>query len=402
MHQIAETYVRLALAVGQHDSNYVDAYYGPSDWQAEAQAQPLPLPTILERCQSLLELINEAQTPSSDPIDHLRKQSLTKQIAAMTSRVEHLSGAHKTFDQESAELYDAVDTGHGDEFYAEVLSNLEPVLGGSGDLARRYESFRSQFYVPKEKLETVFQTAIDAAREKTKQHVEMPLDENFRIEYVSEQVWGAYNWYKGQAHSLIQVNTDFPLSIERALHLACHEGYPGHHVYNALLERDLARGRNWIEFTIYPLFSPQSLIAEGTAEYGVDLSFPKQERLDFEKQILFPLAGLDSSRVEEYFYVLELIDKLGYSSNDAARRYLDGERSRSETIDWLVTYSLSTPKRAEQRVRFIEQNRSYVITYNVGRDMVQSYIEKRGSTLDERWKVFVDLLSTPRVASSLV
>ena len=113
--------------------------------------------------------------------------------------------------------------------------------------------------------------------------------------------WSGYNWYQGNYRSLIQVNTDLPIYIDRAIDLACHEGYPGHHVYNALLEKHLVRDRGWVEFSVYPLFSPQSLIAEGTANYGIEVAFPGDERLAFERDVLFPLAGLDPSRRDEYY-----------------------------------------------------------------------------------------------------
>ena len=35
------------------------------------------------------------------------------------------------------------------------------------------------------------------------------------------------------------MNVELPIYIDRAVDLACHEGYPGHHVYNALLEQEL-------------------------------------------------------------------------------------------------------------------------------------------------------------------
>ena len=44
-------------------------------------------------------------------------------------------------------------------------------------------------------------------------------------------------------------------------------------VFNMLLEKNLVRDRGWHEFSVYPLFSPQSLIAEGTANYGIDIAF---------------------------------------------------------------------------------------------------------------------------------
>jgi len=69
-------------------------------------------------------------------------------------------------------------------------------------------------------------------------HVELPATERFTIEYVTGKSWSGYNWYQGDYKSLIQVNTDLPIYIDRAIDLACHEGYPGHHVYNVLLEKN--------------------------------------------------------------------------------------------------------------------------------------------------------------------
>src|SRR5437588_8060663 len=128
----------------------------------------------------------------------------------------------------------------------------------------------------------------------------LPPGESFRVEYVTNKSWSGYNWYQGNFVSLIQVNTDLPIYIDRAIDLACHEGYPGHHVYNSLLEKNLVRDRGWVEFTVYPLFSPQSLIAEGTANFGREVAFlTKTARMKFEKEVLFPAAGIDASRADE-------------------------------------------------------------------------------------------------------
>jgi hypothetical protein len=63
-----------------------------------------------------------------------------------------------------------------------------------------------------------------------------------------------------------------------------------------------------------------------------------------------------------------------------------------------------SPERAEQRVRFIEQYRSYVINYNLGKDLVRRWVEAQGGTPehpDRRWNVFGRLLSTPMLPSEL-
>jgi hypothetical protein len=57
---------------------------------------------------------------------------------------------------------------------------------------------------------------------------------------------------------------------------------------------------------------------------------------------------------------------------------------------------------AQQRVKFIQRYRSYVINYNLGEDMVRRYIEKRsGADPQKRWSEFAELLSSPRLPSGL-
>jgi hypothetical protein len=279
-----------------------------------------------------------------------------------------------------------------------VLAQLDAKLPGNGAFIDRYGAFRSRFVIPRERLDAVFKAAIDACRSRTLQHITLPPGESFTVEYVTGKSWSAYNWYQGNYRSLIQVNTDLPIYIDRAIDLACHEGYPGHHVYNVLLEKNLLRDRGWIEFSVYPLFSPQSLIAEGTANYGIEVAFPRAERVEFERRVLFPAAGMNPEGAAQYYDVLALVDKLSYAGNEAARRYLDGRIDAKGAADWLEKYGLYSRPRAEQRVRFTDQYRSYVINYNLGKDMVAAYIESRGP---DRWAEFARLISSPRLPSSL-
>ncbi|MGA7276289.1 MAG: hypothetical protein WBX14_15690, partial [Candidatus Udaeobacter sp.] len=300
--------------------------------------------------------------------------------------------------------YDAVAPKFSDSHFQEILAKLEPKLPGEGLLLQRYENWRRAFVIPKDKLDTVFQLAIKACRERTLAHIKLPPAENFTVEYVTNKPWGGYNWYKGNYRSVIQVNTDLPIYIDRAIDLAAHEGYPGHHVYNALLEKNLVRDRGWVEFSVYPLFSPQSLIAEGTANFGREIVFTKPERLAFEKEVLWPAAGIDPSRVEEFYAVQDLVKKLTYATNEAARRYVNGEVDANAGATWLQKYALMDEKRAKQMTKFIEKYRSYVINYNLGEDMVRNYIEKRGGTEqqpEQRWREFEELLASPRLPGDI-
>jgi hypothetical protein len=388
MNDIAEQYVRLVLAMGEHDADYVDAYYGP----AELRTKGLTLDEI--RRQAFGVRRESAALESGDSVTALRKAYLTRQLEALVARIDILQGKKFTFDEESKALYDAVAPHHSEEHFRGLRNALDDALQG-----RSYEEYRQQFVIPREKLDEVFRTAIAGCRARTAAHMPLPEGESFTVEYVTDKSWSGYNWYQGGYRSLIQVNTDLPIFIDRAIDLACHEGYPGHHVYNALLEKNLVRGRGWVEFSVYALFSPQSLIAEGSANYGIDVAFPAEERVAYESRELFPVAGLDGAQAAQYYAAFQLASKLAYAGNEAARGYLDGKMSADAAVEWLVTYALMSPERARQRVRFFDQYRSYVINYNLGRDLVAAYVERQGG---ERWAVFADLLSSPRLPSALM
>ena len=240
-----------------------------------------------------------------------------------------LQGAKLTFDEESQALYDAVAPVHPESYFTRRSPSSSAAARATARWsiattrsARRSSSRRTGCRASS----TAPSPSAAAARCRT---CSCRPNESFTVEYVTNKPWSGYNWYQGNYRSLIQVNTDLPIYIDRAIDLACHEGYPGHHVYNALLEKHLVRDRGWVEFTVYPLFSPQSLIAEGTANYGIEVAFPGDERETFERDVLFPLAGLDPSQAAAYARVQALVDRLAYAGNEAARGYLNGAIDRS-------------------------------------------------------------------------
>ena len=397
----AERYVKLVLSLGEHDSDYVDAYYGPPHWREEVRATKPSLDHVHAAALALREELRLKPQPQGG-LERLRFGYLARQTEALITRAEMLGGRKMTFDEESQALYDAVAPHLHESYFQNLNAQLAAEFPGSGTLTERLEAFRKDFVIGRDRLDAVFQTAISACRAITQQRMDLPREESFTVEYVNDKSWSGYNWYQGNFRSLIQVNTDLPIYIDRAIDLACHEGYPGHHVYNVLLEKNLVRDRNWPEFSVYALFSPQSLIAEGSANYGIDVAFPSEERVEYEKASLFPVAGLDPARAGQYYRVHELVAKTSYAGNEAARQYLDGEVSAEQAVQWLVAYALMSPERARQRVRFFDQYRSYVINYNLGKDLVKRHVEAiAGSDSDKRWRVFMQLLSSPTLPSNL-
>lgn len=403
---VAEDYVKIVLEVGLYDSYFVDAYYGPEEWKPEPlenEEAKIPESDFLNRIQLLNEMLLSISVEDLEENQKLRHIYLTKQLKAVKGRVEMLAGKIFTFDEETQALYDVVTPDYEVEHFESLIKELDEALPGEGTITERLTQFKQEFIIPKDKLDAVFNTAIQEARKRTLQFITLPENENFVLEFVSDKPWGGYNWYKGNNFSLIQINTDLPIFIDRAIDLASHEGYPGHHVYNCLLETNMVKANNWVEFSVYPLYSPQSLIAEGTANYGIEMAFPFEEKIKYEKEVLFPLAGINPEKAEKYYETMGLVAKISYVRNAAAKAYINGESTKEETIDWLVKYALRNHESATQSLKFIEAYRSYIINYNVGLDMVRDYME-RGDELskEEKWKRFEYLISTPQVPSNLV
>ncbi len=409
---LGEMYAKLVLALGEHDPDYVDAFYGPPEWKVEAARKKWSLDEI-ETAGGRLRLVVSTAAAPTDEMGQLLGRYIAGQLSSLIARTRFLKGERLKFDEESRAIYDAVAPTFPDSHFAEILDQIGGRIPGDGPLTTRYENWKKPFVIPRDKLDTVFQLAIKECRRRTLEHISLPPGESFTVDYVRDKPWGGYNWYKGDFHSVIQVNTDLPIFIDRAIDLAAHEGYPGHHVYNALLEKNLVRDRGWKEFTVYPLFSPQSLIAEGTANYGRELVFTEDERMKFEKDVLFPAAGIDPARAQEFYAVQTLVKQLDFAPNEAARKLVNGEVNADAAASWLEKYALMDPARARQRVKFIERYRSYVINYNLGEEMVRRYVEQTAERRmtgpksrsqkesPARWSVFAELLGSPRLPSGL-
>lgn len=393
LNQLAERYVKLVLAIGNHQPSYVDAYYGPESFKSNS------LVPLEELTQNVSALINDIEHHPQSSDESLRKAFLLVQTRSMLTYIEWLNGNTKTFNNEAALLYDATMPTISIDQLNNALAHLSELVPGEGPLTERFIRYQAQFAIPNDKLDIVFNAAINEARKRTKQHIALDDNEGFNIEYVTDKVWSGYNWYKGNNHSLIQLNTDFPIYIERAIDLASHEGYPGHHVFNSLMEKHLVNNKGWIEYSVYPLFSPMSLLAEGSANYGIDVAFPKQERLAFEQNVLFPLAGFNPTDAPLYYEIQEVKQQLAYADNLVAQQYLDGEIDMQQAIELLMKYTLVTREKALQRIGFIETNRAYVINYTLGQDLVKQYVEKHSNTSQTPWQVFSELLANPKTAS---
>jgi hypothetical protein len=398
---IATDYVHLTLEAGEREEGYVDAYYGPKDWADEAKARPRDVATLRKDARALAEQLAAVKPATLTADDRVRQRFLAAQLKAAETRLAMMASVKFSFADEAEGLFAVRPQLKPLSAYDPVLKKIEAAVPGGGPLWERVDAWQNRFVVPADRLEPVMRAAIAECRARTVAHIALPQQERFELELVTGKSWSGYNWYKGDAHSLIQVNTDLPVRIDRAVDLGCHEGYPGHHALNMLLERNLARAKGWVEFTVYPLFSPQSFIAEGSANAGIDLAFPGAERAKFEAERLYPIAGLDPAGAVAYDKLLNLLHELAGARMTIAAMYLNGEVDRAAALDLIQKYQLISRKRAEQSLSFTENYRSYVINYGLGQDMVTADLARAGRDSKARWKRMEAIISQPTLPGDL-
>jgi hypothetical protein len=398
---IAQDFVRLTLEAGEREPGYVDAYYGPAEWAAAAKAKPREAPALRAEADRLAAALKAVDGAALGRDEVRRKAFLTGQVKAAQTRLAMLTGVKFSFQDEAEGLFGVRPPIKPLSAYDPVLARIDKLVPGEGDLAVRVTAFQARYTIPTDRQEAVMKAAIAECKARTQAHIALPANERFDLAFVTKKPWSGYNWYKGGAHSLIEINTDLPLQIDRAVDLGCHEGYPGHHLLNALLEERLTKAKGWVEFSVYPLYSPQSLIAEGSANYGIRLAFPDEEKLAFERRVLYPLAGLDPATAQTYDAVMAAKADLASVQNTVADLYLSGKMDKEAAVTALAKYALTSRAKAEKSLSFIEGYRSYVINYNLGQDMVRAHVERAGPSQDARWARMEAVISQPTTPTDL-
>ena len=409
MNALAERYVKLVLALGQHDADYVDAYYGPPEWRKAAETGKRPLGEIDKRrvgaAKSLAAV--SAGRPARRSWCGCGTRYLTQQLerAARAGR-RCCRGRKLTFDEESKALYDAVAPTIGPGGLRAACCGAR----ASGCRARARcssattrsaaaSSSRANGSTPRSR-----RPSTDAAAARS-QHVALPAGESFTVEYVTDKSWSGYNWYQGNYRSLIQVNTDLPIYVDRAIDLACHEGYPGPpRLQRAAREEARARSRLGRVLRL-------SAVLAAVADRRGHRELRHRRRvsavrsaLAFERSMIFPAAGLDPAGAADYYDVLALVDRLSYAGNEAARRYINGEidAKGGGRLARDVCAVLAPRARAAGALHGpVPQLRDQLQPGQGHGEALRRIPGRHGVECRERWQVFEQLLSSPRLPSGL-
>lgn len=386
-------FLRLTLEIEKHIPGYIDAYLGPAGLKAEVESTPPKEPAALLADWAALQELRPTK-------DAQRAAFSAGLLQATGGTLRILNGESLPYLEEVALLYDIHPQPVEDAQFTAAHQELDTLLPGRGTLAERNQARRKRLETPAEKLFPLMEMALQETRRRTAALVDLVPGESVELRLTSNQPWSAYNWYKGGAQSLVEFNTDIPYPVTNILGTMAHEAYPGHHTEAMLKEQRLIEQSGYLEYCSALLHSPAAVISEGIATTALEIIFPEGTGFDWIAGELLPAAGMPG--IIEDAATLRRITraqrKLRYVSGNAAIYYHTGRLNREQTIEYIETYGLTSPERAEKSFSFISSPlfRSYTFTYTQGYDLITYAAGK-----DSKQPLFLRLLAEPILPSTL-
>jgi hypothetical protein len=409
LEDAAESYVRLALALGRRAPREIDGYVGPA--RLAASRATTSFAEIERDARTLAASLGDSRSLQGLGERSTRRARLLAQVQALAAvAAAHARGGGWTsFDAEARDVYGlermapAGGAARTADDVRAARAELDRLVPGAGPLGDRLAAWRRRFVVPADRRRALFEAAVAACRARTQAHWPLPAGERVQVVWGPGGPWGAWHRYQGAFASTLEVSTASLELVDSAVDLACHEAYPGHHAQFVLLDQAASRAGSAssatpIELTVALLRSPLSLLREGAASYAVELAFPPAERLQFEREVLFPLAGLDPRSAADALRVRELMRRVEPAIGPIVREYRDGRLSREAAGRRLSKEALvAVPS---PLLQFVDELGAYVVGYGFARDRVAAVVGARARTSgSDRWRALGELLveSNPAV-----
>lgn len=393
MHTVVTDYLRLGLAFDRLESGFVDAYTGDPALRRQVSEGPAPQPRELAvQAQRLLRQVPEAGL--SEP----RVEYLQAHLRALQCSAEKFAGQQIPFIDEVRRYFD-VDIALGEEqTYLEAHRKLAEVLPGEGALWDRMTAHRHADEIPPERLQLCVEAFSSALRELVRARYPLPDNEQVHYEIVTDQPWSGFNYYLGNFRSRVAINADLKQHMANLPALIAHESYPGHHTEHCRKEAGLVAAGHG-EQTLFVVNTPQCLMAEGLADLALK-SIVGAHWGEWAQEIYADLGlRFDGQRAQRV--AVASAQLLGVRQ-DAALLLHDRRRDADEVVQFLQRWSLVTPQRARQQLRFLCSPlwRAYISTYVEGYRLLGGWLDQARDA-DDRADRFCRLLDEPLTPAAI-
>ncbi|MDO1483326.1 Uncharacterised protein [Rhodococcus rhodochrous] len=386
-------YLLLGLSFDRLEEGFVDAYTGDPALRRKVENAPTPDPRDLSHTARRLR----DELPGAALSDE-RTRFLDVHLRALDCSARKFAGEEIGFVDE-VEAYFDVRIAPGDEdTYRDAHRRLDALLPGTGSLTERMQAHRKSEVIPADRLAECVEAFSSALREKVRAVYPLPDTERVEYEVVGDKPWSGFNYYLGDYRSRVAINSDLEQTMAHLPRLIAHEAYPGHHTEHCRKEAGLVAGGQ-AEQTLFLVNTPQCLMAEGLADLALEAIVGPG--WGAWAQEIYADLGLwfDGELAEQ---LSEASEQLLSVRQDAALLLHDRGRSHDEVVEFLQRWSLSSPERARQSLRFLSSPlwRAYISTYVEGYRLLGGWLEQVPAGA-ERADRFRRLLDEPLVPSSL-
>ncbi len=378
------------------ESRFVDYYYGPPEWKAQAEAEAERSPSEMVRNAMALE-----DALAEQGFETHRATYLAKQLVALETVCRKLNSETFSLEEEVQRCFDIHPERTPESQFEHGLALLDEALPGDGSLPDRIQGWRKRYQLAQEKsglLLNLMQRAAGEARRRTQAFVNLPASEGVELQTISGEVYMGENWYLGNYRSRVELNTDLSSDLDGLLYFMCHECYPGHHTEFALKEQRLFRERGYFEQAIFPIISPQAVISEGIATSACEMLFTPEEVEHWLSEHVYREAGIEPEAIDivKLRKAQELLD---YPIGGNAAFLLHEGRSDEDVMDYLIKYSAISAEEAHQFLDYLKVpfQQAYIFTYFYGRQWMGPWLQG-----PDKWDVFRRFLTEEVYPSELV
>ena len=377
---IARDYLLLALRLDRLIPGLVDGYLGPTGLRAQVEAENPPPAARLREDAADLRARVEAEVGEPD-----RRRWLVAQLVALETQARALAGDPLPYLEHVTACFDFTPERTDEVVFEAAAADLDRLLPGDGTPTERMAAWDARFTIPPDRLREVIDALLPRFRERARSLFGLPEGEQLTVSLVRDQPWSGYNWYDGELHSRVEINTDLPSRAADLLGVLPHETYPGHHLEHAWHEAHLVGELGRLEASVLCINAPECLLSEGLADLGRRFAVPAADEVDLLMEI-YGLAGLEVARdraaaraaAEAQAAITRATGALGgVRGNAALLRHADGA-PREEVLAYLERYLLTTPERAAKRLEFIDHPlwRTYVFVYFEGERLLSRWLER--------------------------
>ncbi|MEE4278256.1 MAG: hypothetical protein V2I82_07325, partial [Halieaceae bacterium] len=335
---IATRYVALAMDLDRVRPGEIDAWFGPDALDTRGEPTDSTFEAIRLAARELGASFSELATA--------RAEGLRDRIRGLEAIAAYLEDPTRlNFAEQTQTLYDVPWIEADAESTRAALAAIEEALPGRGSARARVAGLRRRLLIPAEKRQAVFEAALEECRERTLARWDLPDGEAIDLEWTRD-VMAAWHSYVGDGRSTLRVNPLAIATVDQAVDVACHEAWPGHHVQFVLFEAAAGDAGLALEDRLVLLRTPASALREAAAMVAARLAFTDAERLAFERDALFPMAGLDPADAERYAAVRPQLRYLATTVPSIIRDHEDGQLSDAEAINRLQGEALIASPRA--------------------------------------------------------